>query len=177
MKKRVHKADSFEAIHASAKALHNAGEIDSPTMRNFDEAYLFPALKFSTCRIDGEKKLFDNYKICQSLNATHTCIVVEQYCEGEMIVKFHEHVPYRRLSSDDRGNLLKTLMINFSRIDPNSFVKYYVNNGGKNPTAADINWTVSYPEAGVIRTSCGTNTRAWSDQIVDKSKFRQKIQK
>ena len=177
MKRENFKGDAFEAIHASAKALHNVGSIDKATMRNFEATCLIPAPKISTYRLSNEKNLFDNYKICPTLDAKHTCIVVEQYSQGIMIEIYHDHVPYRRLSDDACRNLLKMLMINFSKIDPNSFLSYYVNSRGKNPLAANMNWVSSYPEAGVIRTTCGANTRAWSDQVVNKSNFRQKIQK
>ncbi|ESQ73511.1 DNA-binding transcriptional regulator [Asticcacaulis sp. AC402] len=38
MTKRIYKSDAFEAIHASAKALHKVGAIDKTTLRNFAEA-------------------------------------------------------------------------------------------------------------------------------------------
>ena len=36
MSKRKFKSDAFEAIHASAEALHRTGVIDKATMRDFD---------------------------------------------------------------------------------------------------------------------------------------------
>lgn len=38
--KRKFKSDAFEAIHASAAALHRVGAIDKATMREFDESCL-----------------------------------------------------------------------------------------------------------------------------------------
>ena len=38
--KRKFKSDAFEAIHASASALHRVGAIDKSTMREFDESCL-----------------------------------------------------------------------------------------------------------------------------------------
>ncbi len=38
--KRKFKSDAFEAIHASAIALHQVGAIDKATMRGFDESCL-----------------------------------------------------------------------------------------------------------------------------------------
>ncbi|MBY2988598.1 type II toxin-antitoxin system RelE/ParE family toxin, partial [Rhizobium leguminosarum] len=35
-----YKSDAFEAIHASAKAMHKIGTIDKETMRSFDESGL-----------------------------------------------------------------------------------------------------------------------------------------
>ena len=40
MTKRKFKTDAFEAIHASAVALHKVGAIDKATMREFDESCL-----------------------------------------------------------------------------------------------------------------------------------------
>lgn len=41
MAKRIkYKSDAFEAIHASAKAMHKIGTIDKETMRSFDESCL-----------------------------------------------------------------------------------------------------------------------------------------
>ena len=38
--KRRFKSDAFEAIHASASALHKVGAIDKATMREFDDSCL-----------------------------------------------------------------------------------------------------------------------------------------
>jgi putative transcriptional regulator len=38
--RRKYKSEAFEAIHASASALHRLGAIDAATMRTFDEACL-----------------------------------------------------------------------------------------------------------------------------------------
>lgn len=40
MSKRAYKSDAFEAIHASAQALHRVGAIDKATMRDFDATCL-----------------------------------------------------------------------------------------------------------------------------------------
>ena len=47
MSKRKFKSDAFEAIHASAEALHRTGVIDKATMRDFDERCLSAAHDFS----------------------------------------------------------------------------------------------------------------------------------
>ncbi len=39
-RKSAFKSGAFEAVHASAKALHRVGAIDKATMRGFDEACL-----------------------------------------------------------------------------------------------------------------------------------------
>ena len=36
--KRKYKSDAFEAIHASASALHRVGALDKATMKDFDES-------------------------------------------------------------------------------------------------------------------------------------------
>jgi putative transcriptional regulator len=45
------KSDAFEAIHASASALHKVGAIDKATMRHFDEASLRKPESFSPAEI------------------------------------------------------------------------------------------------------------------------------
>ena len=40
MSKQVYKSGAFEAIHASARALHRIGAIDKATMRDFDATCL-----------------------------------------------------------------------------------------------------------------------------------------
>jgi hypothetical protein len=36
--------------------------------------------------------MYEGYKLCDSLTSFETCLVVEQYTEGKMIRRFHEHI-------------------------------------------------------------------------------------
>ena len=120
-----------------------------------------------------EAILFSGYKVCTTLDPKHVCFIVEQYHEGRLEVIFHQHIPRSRQSSDCRRNLLKALVIKFLNESEDSISTHYINSKGNNPSAANFVWDTSYPELGVIRQSYGQNTRAWFDEVIDKSKFRQ----
>lgn len=51
MKKTKFRSDAFEAIHASASALHKVGAIDKTTMRSFNESCLVMPTKFAPEKI------------------------------------------------------------------------------------------------------------------------------
>lgn len=51
MKKTKFRSDAFEAIHASASALHKVGAIDKTTMRSFNESCLVMPTKFAPKKI------------------------------------------------------------------------------------------------------------------------------
>ena len=56
MKKKLFNSDAFEAIHASAKALHKVGAIDKATMRSFEESCLTATLQFTPSEIQKLRK-------------------------------------------------------------------------------------------------------------------------
>ena len=117
--------------------------------------------------------MFENYKLCDALKASEICLVVEQYAEGSFTREFHEHVPRYRLSNESRVNLLRALVVQFSSLGPERLVRCYLNTKARTPPSDNsLLILVSYPEPGVLRTYCGTDTRAWSDQVVAPSGFR-----
>ena len=117
--------------------------------------------------------MYDNHTLCETLMPSEICIVVEQYFEGAFTRQFHEHVPRSRLSDAARGALLRALVIHFSRMGAESIVRCHLNDRGRSPLADScLSMVVRYPEAGVLRTYCGANTSAWSDQVIVPSKFR-----
>jgi hypothetical protein len=118
--------------------------------------------------------MYERYKLCDHLKPSEVCLVVEQYTEGTFIRIFHQHVPKSRLSDDARRNLLRALVIRFSGIGAETVVHCYLNERGLVPAADNsLKMDVSYPEPGVLRLYCGANTKAWSDQVIAKWKFRQ----
>jgi hypothetical protein len=117
--------------------------------------------------------LYSGYKVCASLDPKDVCFIVEQYHEGRLEVIFHQHIPRSRQSLDSRRNLLKALVLRFLNAHEDSISTHFINDRGNNPSAANFVWDTSYPEPGVIRRSYGQNTRAWFDQVVVKSEFRQ----
>lgn len=117
--------------------------------------------------------MYSGYKICTSLEPEHVCFIVEQYRDGQLEIEYHEHIRKVRQSLDSRKNLLKALVVKLSNIHEDSILTHYINNRENHPSAANFVWDKSHPEPGVIRISYGQNTRAWFDQVIDKSKFRQ----
>ena len=117
--------------------------------------------------------MYENHKLCDSLKPREICLVVEQYTKGVFIRKHHEHVPKSRLSNDARINLLRALVIHFSKVGAETIVRCYVNKRVGEPLADNrLRITTSYPEPGVLRQYCGSNTVAWSDEVIGPNKFR-----
>ncbi len=120
----------------------------------------------------GNSLMYENHKLCDSLKPSEICLVVEQYTEGIYIRKFHEHVPKHRLSNSARTNLLRTLVLHFSGASAEAIVSSSLNKRGRSPPAMTFQWATSYPEPGVLRFYWGTDTIAWSDQVIVPEKFR-----
>ncbi|MEO6217592.1 MAG: DNA-binding transcriptional regulator [Sphingomonas sp.] len=66
--KRRFKSDAFEAIHASASALHKVGAIDKTTMRQFDEVSLVKPAMFAPAEI---KRLRESNNVSQPVFARY----------------------------------------------------------------------------------------------------------
>jgi hypothetical protein len=117
---------------------------------------------------------YENYRLCNELKSSEICLVVQQYKEGNFIREFHKHIPRSQLSNDERINLLRSLVISFSAMSAETIVTCYLNRRGRKPDGlGPLPFFTSYPEPGVLRTYCGTDTTAWSDQVIVPSKFRQ----
>jgi hypothetical protein len=115
----------------------------------------------------------DNSTLCATLTPSEVCLVVEQYREGRFSREFHEHVPKSRLSKEGRLHLLRALVVHFSQMGPETIVRCYLNKRGRNPEAVNgFPFHVTYPERGVLRTYCGANTNAWSDEVIAPADFR-----
>jgi len=65
---RKFKSDAFEAIHASASALHKVGAIDKATMRGFDESCLSVPTLFEPWQI---KQLRESNHVSQPVFARY----------------------------------------------------------------------------------------------------------
>jgi hypothetical protein len=122
-----------------------------------------------------KQNLYDNYKLCPDLKPKQICLLLEQYTQGKSIRQYHEHVPAHHLSKDSLSNLLQAMVIRSSGLDAETIVRCYLNKRGKKPRADEghLRCTVSRPEPGVLRCYCGTDTVAWSDQVILASVFRQ----
>lgn len=120
--------------------------------------------------------MYENYKLCDKLKPREICLVVAQYERGIFKRKFHDHVPRSRLSNDERINLLRALVVKFSGISAETIVRCHLNAKGKTPPAdRGLRIVVAYPERGVMRSYCGTNTKSWSDEVIQSDKFRRHV--
>jgi hypothetical protein len=87
----------------------------------------------------------------------------------------HEHVPAHRISSNERKNLLRALVIGATRRSDDellSIIPYFLNARGSDPERRLMPIRHEYPEAGVQRFYCGTNVQAWYDHIISPEHFR-----
>ena len=112
------------------------------------------------------------HTICDDLEPTYNCLVVEQFTGGVFVRRFHQHVADYRLSNARRVNLLHALIIHFWRPDAETVVQCYMNRKWKSPPAHSLPMEICYPEEGVERLTCGSDIVAWVDQVVDPDKFR-----
>lgn len=67
-RKTKFKSGAFEAIHASAAALHKVGAIDKATMRSFDESCLSVPVRFKPTEI---KRLREANRVSQPVFARY----------------------------------------------------------------------------------------------------------
>lgn len=116
--------------------------------------------------------MYENHKLCEKLKPKEICLVVEQYKEGIFEPQFHKHVPQHRLSESALQNLLRALVLKFENNEPWTIVRSHLNERGKEPPAYKMMWHVTYPEPGVLRKYCGTDTCAWADVVISPNKFR-----
>lgn len=66
--KRKFKSDAFEAIHASARALHKVGAISKVTLREFDESCLAMPIEIKPKQI---KTIRENNQVSQPIFARY----------------------------------------------------------------------------------------------------------
>jgi putative transcriptional regulator len=80
---KSYRSAAFAAIHEAAEGLHNAGMIDSTTMREFDQECLTPIIELSP---DAIRKIRTKAAISQAVFAAHlnvTTGVVSKWERGE----------------------------------------------------------------------------------------------
>lgn len=120
---------------------------------------------------------YENFKLCSELSPSDVCIVVERHGDGLCERLHHQHVPRRRIAKSSLKELLRALVCRFdgtSGLGFETIVAAHLNNRkGGLPQQDPFQMKLSYPEAGVLRTYCGTNTVAWIDHVMAPSRFRQ----
>ncbi|MHC4040607.1 hypothetical protein RAD10_03120 [Bradyrhizobium sp. 23AC] len=112
------------------------------------------------------------FELCPDLKAKELCLVVRRYHHGKFTRAYHQHIPQHRISDEALSYLLPALVMKFENNEPLTIVRSFLNKRGKDPAAFTFRWEVAYPEPGVLRKYCGTDTCAWVDQIISRSKFR-----
>ncbi|MGA7787000.1 MAG: hypothetical protein WCA56_02415 [Xanthobacteraceae bacterium] len=121
--------------------------------------------------------MYENYKLCPDLEPRECCLVLEQYHEGNFTRKYHRHFPRHRVSQSAMIEMIKAFVVRFdgwSGFGPDLIVDSYLNSRGRNPgDLGAFQIRVTYPEPGVIRRYCGTDTKAWIDEVISPNKFRQ----
>lgn len=118
--------------------------------------------------------MYEGFELCPNLEAKHICIVVREYNAGEFVRRFHQHIPAHRISEEALGQLLKVLVLKFQNNEPLTIVRSFLNKRGREPSVYRLMWNAAYPEPGVLRKYCGTDTCAWADQVILPSNFRPK---
>jgi hypothetical protein len=120
--------------------------------------------------------MYEGYKVSDSLKEGVIEIVLEQYQDGYFERIECVQVPSSRIGREHRIALLQRLVCRFNGKTGLGFeqiVGASLNKRGKTPTASDpFQIVTAYPEPGVMRIYCGTNTKAWIDEVIDPSKFR-----
>jgi len=117
---------------------------------------------------------FKQHKVCATLVPAEICIVVEQFQRGISNQIFHQHVPRHRISKLQLTNLLRVLVVQFSKLNSETVVLSFLNKrGSKPPRGTCLDFHVEYNEPGVKRSYCGGDIMAWSDEVVFAADFRE----
>ena len=120
--------------------------------------------------------MHSRYNLCPELDASSYCFVLEQYETGRVERIEHVHVPRHRISKPEALEVLKTLVSRFwgkTGMSTEMILNSRVNNRNGFPRpSGELKITVEYPENGVLRYYCGTDTVAWCDQVVEADNFR-----
>jgi hypothetical protein len=120
--------------------------------------------------------MYEGYRLSQNLKPGFVELVVEEYHAGRRRRLFEMLFPKSRISGDQATAMLKALVCRFSGKTGLGFeqiVSAFLNKRGRKPISSDpFQITISYPEPGVKRQYCGTDTIAWIDEVIVPSKFR-----
>lgn len=119
---------------------------------------------------------YENWMLCDDLNAQTKCFRLVQYRNGQFEGVWHGHVPRHRISESSACSALKALVCRFCAeegLSAEHILHSYLNRRAGEPQRYDgIEWNVTHPEPGVLRRCCGTNTKAWYDEVIDPTRFQ-----
>lgn len=84
MSKKTERSDILESVHESARALHDAGIMDTTTMKDFDELCIAPSREYS-----GEelKALRERLRVSQPVLAIYLGVTKSTVAQWEQGVK------------------------------------------------------------------------------------------
>jgi hypothetical protein len=119
--------------------------------------------------------MYENYKLCPELLPREICLVVEQYVAGTFERRYHRQVPKSSLSQERRLELLRALVSRFygeTGMGFDTIVDCHLNRRRSRQVITHLHMSTSYPEAGVLRQCCGSDTHAWCDVVVSPGSFR-----
>jgi hypothetical protein len=120
--------------------------------------------------------IYEGFRLSSKLKPGLIEIVVESFESGKRNRLYEALVPGSRISAQRQAELLKVLVCRFagrSGLGFEQIVSAFLNTRGKRPPASNpFQMHVSYPEPGVKRTYCGTDTLAWADEVILPNKFR-----
>ena len=112
-------------------------------------------------------KAYSGFRLCHDLKPGQRCIRLRKYNSGSgppFTELHHEHIPRHRISEDGAVELLRALVLVYSRAEAPGIVRSYLNDRGSDPPRDNrLQITVEYPEPGVTRKYCGGNVQAWID--------------
>ena len=117
--------------------------------------------------------MYSAVQLCNDLKPKQRCFRLQKYNEGAFDEIFHEHIPRHRISAANARELMKALVLRYEEAHAEHILRSYLNSRGQSPAASNpFQIVVEYPEPGVIRTYCGTNVKAWMDEVIVPGDFR-----
>ncbi|MGE0742222.1 MAG: hypothetical protein AB7O98_12855 [Hyphomonadaceae bacterium] len=120
--------------------------------------------------------MYEGWEICPTLEPKQVCFRCQIYRDGRFDSVHHQHVAKVRLSQERIDAILSSFVIRYygdSGMGFEQIVGCHVNDRPGDPARFDaLRFHVSYPEPGVLRHYCGTNTKAWADWVISPSQFR-----
>jgi hypothetical protein len=119
--------------------------------------------------------MYSAMSLCRDFDPKQKCFRVQRYDRGFFREEFHEHVPKHRINADEGTEAIRALLVRFANLSGSEILRSLLNERGKTPPATRVlHVYVEYPEAGVVRKTCGGNVIAWVDEVVDEEAFRQR---
>lgn len=117
---------------------------------------------------------FSGVSLCSKLDAEDKCFRLQRYNQGRFEELFHEHVPHHRIGMQNSTEVIRALVVRFDQFTAAEILRSHLNSRGAERSAVKnhLRVHVHYPEPGVVRRCCGSDTVAWMDEVIDATVFR-----